>query len=163
MDVQTWRLICHHSNPEGALDAYWRDEFIALGWRIDDLRDLLPRGPHEIKSWFDAHSERLIADNASEGARCMWGFYHEMVGGDLVILGTGKRRVRVVRVRERQVGDYTFARETHPVIGDYWHRRAVERKGFNPDELWKLSGGCAPGWNPRWALILCKNRVRCDG
>lgn len=159
MSNRVWRLVTHHEprKKKPALDKYWEEGFIALGWPTEDLRDINPSCPEDIGEYLTAHPE-CHNNNIPGGRACLWALYKpELRSGDLVILSLYYDRdfERVVQVRD---DNYHFVLEDDPVIGHYRHRRFVDQR---PDvlvrQLWERSGGPAVGWYPMWPLVLCKN------
>lgn len=153
-----WRLVTHHQSclKQEALSRYWNEEFIALGWGpIGDLNALRPINRTQIETAIRQIPDYATAASARSGGWCLWGLYHEMQVGDLVILSLGRGPEKeVVEV----AGDYYWQPE--PVFvgschGDYQHIRPVRRCCCKDGRsLWEQHAGKpALGWFIRRALI----------
>lgn len=152
--MNTWRLVTNNVDPEDALRRYLQDGFIALGWGlVGDLRVLRPSSASEIGEAIRRVAEYAPLNNSGQGGRCLWGFYDQMKIGDLVILSIGQGPLRhVIEV----TGDYDYWNDRHVPAppGDYYHCRVVKHRGdLDGRNLWT---GPAPGWNRRWALVICR-------
>lgn len=86
-----WRLVTHHRNPAVALVEYQQRGMIALGWgAVGDLRAWQPGGPATIRRALLNIPGYVSSQSATSGGQCLWGFYHEMHKGDLIVLALGK-------------------------------------------------------------------------
>lgn len=149
--MNLWRMIVHHSLPTDALDWVRRNNRIAVGWgNIGDLRVLNFRSGGEIGSAIRQVYPQLR--NSGMGGPSLLNFYQEMKQGDLVILGTGLKRVLVVRVES----SYKYETGNIMGLGDYYHQREISLTNLNPDEVWDQAGAAvAPGQSIRWTVVRC--------
>lgn len=147
--VNVWRLITHHERAAEMAEWSRREGVIAVGW--GGTGDLRQRGFHDQEELTrivgDAHSPISVSSRV-HGGRSLWRLYAEMRPGDLVILSIGGARVLTMRV----TGDYYFVEGEYPY---YEHRRKAEATPIDPNLLWQLSGGAAPGEPIRSTLIRC--------
>jgi hypothetical protein len=95
----------------------------------------------------------LSTSSTVNGGRSLWRLYHDVKIGDLVILNTNRREL-VMRV----LGEYYYEQDSFS-RNNYCHRRKAEAIPVDPDWLWRLSGGMAPGENVRRTLFRCQNTV----
>ncbi len=152
--MNIWRLIAHHERPAEMAEWSRRQGVIAIGWGgTDDL--------HQQHFRNEAGLKRLVAEthtgssvsNCVNGGCSLWRLYNDMKRGDLVIVSASGWRALTMRV----TGDYYFVGDDP--LNSYEHRRRAEVVAIDPNHLWQLSGGMAPGENIRRTLIRCARTV----
>ena len=152
--MNIWRLIPYHVRDRAPELAEWsrKNGVLAIGWgQMGELEQYSVRSETQMK--------RLVADNHPDyptnskvnGGRSLWRFYHEMQVGDLVIVSASGSRRQTMRV----TGEYYFVPLGEDTSHYYEHRRKAEAVRIDPDHLWKLSGGAAPGEGIYSTLVRC--------
>jgi|GEM_PF-2069570 len=147
--MNVWRLVAHHEDAERVAKWDLKHGVVGLGWsKIGDLRAYKSADAiHEavVKAYPDNR-------NRHRAHKHLLQFRDSVVEGDLIILSTGKRRVKVVRV----TGPYQFDPDWES-NGVYGNQRSVTLTAIDPDQLWIDSGGRADGENKYAALLRCKH------
>ncbi len=155
--MNVWRMFTHHIDRDSGLAWMRKNERIAIGWgRIGDIRKY--KSKDDIKAAIKSHY--LLPEfknNAHWGAPSLWDFCHEVQVGDLVILAASTPRTLVVQV----TGDYEFAKENWPLIGEFQNQRMIRETIYNPDKIWGAAGQ-APGKSRYQTLIKCANPIELD-
>lgn len=146
-----WRLITHWEQAEAVVKWARQEGRIAIGWNPGDLRRF--NSPREISGAVrDVHPG---LHNWPYSGQQLWDFSRTIQPLDLVILSTGGSRALVMEV----TGGYEYVSEQADTFPHQANQRKATATYLNPNALWKLSGGCAPGYNVRWTLIRCAHDV----
>jgi len=145
--------MCWHEKfgdtPEAVFQRFMQNKVIGLGWAIvGDLRVLRPSSPRQISDIIKDDPEFYELRNWISGGHSLYGLYHDMRIGDLIIIVVGPKRRTVVEV----IGEYYYTEDNLLIEDELYHRRRVGETRIDPDTLWRQHSEAFPGWSLRWAL-----------
>ena len=151
VQMNIWRLVTHHADPERALNWARQSGRVAIGWgAIGDLRQYA--SSQDISRAISRHYPTLR--NQGSGGVCLDNFCYAMRPGDLVILSAGGVRAATMVIK----GGYEFMEKPEEApIGDYQHQRQGQLIPIDPNRLWTLVG--PPEHNIRWTLVRLQRRL----
>jgi hypothetical protein len=154
--MTVWRLNSHPSDAGRAARWFTRDCLVAIGWGdVGDLRRAAPASSGSIATLI----RKVDPDSTDSqlGGQALWCFFHDMVVGDLVLVGDGSVGDVVMRID----GEYEWSGQVSPVApGDYQHQRRASLTTIDATELWASCGRrIADGEDRRWRLARCAPTV----
>ncbi len=154
--MNIWRLIPHHIDPAKYAEWSRNKGTIAIGWgQMGDLRNHVFHDVNGLKQITARAHSTYPTNSKVNGGNSLWRLYHEMQKGDLVIISAKGSRKLTMRV----TGDYYFVGTLDDPSHYYEHRRKAEVVLIDPNRLWHIAGGAAPGEGKYSTLIRCANAL----